>query len=139
MFASWWSYFKHDPDVSRRRSLASMIGWGYGHYFVFAAVAALGAGLQVAADTTHEATQLTAAVAALTVAIPVVVYLATLAVLHARKTIPIIAPIAVMAFLVLVVAVAATWIGVPLAVLVMGLLVSALVAINVVTVPGQPA
>ena len=139
VFASWWSYFKHDPDVSRRRSLASMIGWGYGHYFVFAAVAALGAGLQVAADTTHEATQLTAAVAALTVAIPVVVYLATLAVLHARKTIPILAPIAVVASLVLVAALAATWIGVPLAVLVMGLLVSALVAINVVTVAGEPA
>jgi hypothetical protein len=50
----------------------------YGHYFVFAAVAPLGAGLQVAADTTHDATGLTPVVAALTVAIPVAVYLVAL-------------------------------------------------------------
>ena len=60
VFALWWSYFKHEPDVSRRRSLGATIAWGYGHYFVFAAVAALGAGLQVAADTTHDATDLDA-------------------------------------------------------------------------------
>ena len=42
VFAMWWSYFKHEPDVGHHRSLRSMIGWGYGHYFVFAAAAALG-------------------------------------------------------------------------------------------------
>ena len=87
VFALWWSYFKHEPDVSRRRSLGAMIAWGYGHYFVFAAVAALGAGLQVAADTTHDATDVTPAVAAMTVAVPVVVYLVALAFLHAQRTV----------------------------------------------------
>lgn len=139
VFALWWSYFKHDPGVNRRRSLASMIAWGYGHYFVFASVAALGAGLQVAADTTHGATYLAPAAAALTVAIPVVVYLAALAALHARKTLHMLAPIIVVAGLVLVAAGAATWIGVPLAVLAMGLLVSALVAINVAMIAREPA
>ena len=38
VFAMWWSYFKHEPDVGHHRSLRSMLGWGYGHYFVFAAV-----------------------------------------------------------------------------------------------------
>ena len=40
VFAMWWAYFKHEPDVGHHRSLGAMIGWGYGHYFVFAAVAA---------------------------------------------------------------------------------------------------
>ena len=114
-----------------------MIGWGYGHYFVFAAVAALGAGLQVAADTTHEATQLTAAgrCADRRRSRSSSTSRRSRSSTRGRRS-AILAPIAVVAFLVLVVAVAATWIGVPLAVLVMGLLVSTLVAINVVIVPG---
>ena len=112
-----------------------MLGWGYGHYFVFAAVAALGAGLQVAVDTTHEATELGAQAAAATVAVPVAIYLAALAVLHcgprvlgssARSSPP--------SLLVLVAALSPRpWIGVPAAVLAMGLVVCGLVAANVVT------
>jgi low temperature requirement protein LtrA len=139
VFALWWSYFKHDPDVSRRRPLGAMIAWGYGHYFVFAAVAALGAGLQVAADTTHDATTLTPAVAALTVAVPVAVYLVALAFLHARRTGPILAPIAITVVLVIATALAATLIGVPAAVVAMGILVSVLLAINIVTIERLPA
>jgi low temperature requirement protein LtrA len=139
VFALWWSYFKHEPDVSRRRSLAAMIAWGYGHFFVFAAVAALGAGLQVAADTTHDATDLTPAVAALTVAVPVAIYLVALAFLHARRTFPILAPIAIVVCLVIGAALAATWIGVPAAVLAMGILVSVLLAVNIVTIARLPA
>jgi len=112
VFALWWSSFKHEPDVSRRRSLASMIAWGYGHYFVFAAIAALGAGLQVATDTTHGGTDLAPAIAALTVAIPVVIYLASTAALHAARSSPLLAPIVVVSILVLAAAGAATWIGV---------------------------
>jgi low temperature requirement protein LtrA len=138
VFAMWWSYFKHEPDVSRRRSLGATIAWGYGHYVVFAAVAALGAGLQVAADTTHAATDLTPAVAALTVAVPVAVYLVALAFLHARRTGIILAPIAITVCLVIGAALAATWIGVPAAVVAMGVLVSVLLAINIVTIGRLP-
>ena len=139
VFALWWSYFKHEPDVSHRRSLAAMIGWGYGHYFVFAAVAALGAGLQVAADTTHDATDLEPVVAALTVAVPVAVYLVALAFIHARRTFVILGPVAIVVCLVIGAALAATWIGVPAAVLIMAILVSILLAINIVTVDRLPA
>ena len=139
VFALWWSYFKHEPDVSRSRSLASMIAWGYGHYVIFAAVAALGAGLQVAADTTHGATELTPSVAALTVAVPVGIYLIALAFIHARRTAPILAPIAITVILVIAAALLAPWIGVPAAVLVMGILVSVLLAINIVTIGRLPA
>jgi low temperature requirement protein LtrA len=130
----WWAYFKHEPDVGHHRSLRAMIGWGYGHYFVFAAVAAVGAGLQVAAETTHDATHLGPAVAASTVSVPVVVFLASVGIIHVRtRTVAIIAPIAVTAVLVLAAGLAATWIGVPPAILAMGIMVCGLVAVNVVT------
>ena len=133
VFALWWAYFKRDPDIGHHRSLRTMLGWGYGHYFVFAAVAALGAGLGVAADTTHEATDLGAQAAAATVAVPVAVYLAALAVLHAVRGLGLLRQVVVAIVLVLVAALAATWIGVPSAVLATALIVCGLVAANVVT------
>jgi low temperature requirement protein LtrA len=137
VFALWWAYFKREPDIGHHRSLRTMLGWGYGHYFVFAAVAALGAGLGVAADTTHEATDLGAQAAAATVALPVAVYLAALAVLHAVRGLGLLRQVVAAIVLVLVAALAATWIGVAAAVLVTAILVSVLVAINIVTVGRQ--
>jgi hypothetical protein len=49
------------------------------------------------------------------------------------RTVAIIAPIAVTAVLVLAAGLAATWIGVPPAILAMGIMVCGLVAVNVVT------
>ena len=134
LFALWWSYFKHEPDVGHHRTLRSMITWGYGHYFVFAAVAALSAGLAVATDTTLDAADLSPAVAAATVAIPVVVFLVAVAFLHARGMPRILTQIAVVSALILGTALVAPWIGVPAAVLVMALLVCGLVALNVATI-----
>ena len=139
VFAMWWSYFKHEPDVGHHRSLRSMIGWGYGHYFVFAAAAALGAGLEVAADTTVDAADLGAAVAAATVAVPVVIYLVAVAVLHARGMPRDPGQLAVFLALVLATALAAPVIGVPTAVVVMAALVCGLVALSVVRTGRRPA
>lgn len=139
VFSMWWSYFKHEPDVGHHRSLRSMIGWGYGHYFVFAAVAALGAGLEVAADTTVDAADLGPVVAAATVAIPVAVFLTAVAILHARGMPRIQAQAAVVVVLVLATALVAPLVGVPIAVVVMALFVCGLVAINVATLGHRPA
>jgi low temperature requirement protein LtrA len=139
VFALWWAYFKREPDIGHHRSLRTMLGWGYGHYFVFAAVAALGAGLGVAADTTHQATDLGTQAAAATVAVPVAVYLAALAVLHAVRGVSLLRQVVVAIAIALVSVLAATWIGVAAAVVVTAILVSVLVAINVVTVARQPA
>ena len=49
----------------------SMIAWGYGHYVVFAAVAALGAGLGVATDLVLDHADLGPVAVAATVAIPI--------------------------------------------------------------------
>jgi low temperature requirement protein LtrA len=140
VFGLWWSYFKRDPGIGHHLSLRSMLAWGYGHYFVFAAVAALGAGLQVAAETTHSAADLTAPVAAATVAVPVAIYLVAIGLLHTRTiSARALAPILVTVLLVLLAAGAAGWIGVPLSVLAMGLLVAALVAVMVATMQREIA
>ena len=138
VFALWWAYFKHEPDVGHHRSLNAMIGWGYGHYFVFAAVAGLGAGLQVAADTTHEHVDLSATKVAATVAVPVSVYLVALAFLHARsRSAGAFAPIVITSAVVLGLTLAAPAIGIPATVLAIALAVAALVAQMVATMPSE--
>ena len=132
----WWSYFKHPASVGDQQQIRSAFEWGYGHYVVFAAVAALGAGIQVAIDTTHEAAaDLPATTAALTVAVPLVVYLAATAALH-RANLPraLAVLIAITALSIVVAAAAAAWIGVPLATLAMGLLLAIDVAISLVII-----
>jgi low temperature requirement protein LtrA len=140
VFGLWWAAFKHPADIGHHRSLHAMLAWGYGHFVVFAAIAALGAGLQVAIDTTHGATVLAPAVAALTVAAPVVVYLGAAWLLHVQsKWRPPVTALAVAGVLILAAAVAATWVGVPLAVIAMGLLLAGLVTVNVRAMQVAPA
>ena len=133
VFGLWWAYFKHRPDVGHHRTLGAMIGWGYGHYVVFASVAALGAGLQVAAESIHQPIDLDPTAIALTVGVPVVVFLVADAVLHVRgRSLADAWPIAVTVALVFVAAALTPWIGVPVAVLAMGLAVCGLVATLIV-------
>src|SRR5580693_3334607 len=50
VFALWWSYFKHSAAEEIRQSLRWTFVWAFGHYLIFAAVAALGAGLQISIE-----------------------------------------------------------------------------------------
>ncbi len=83
LFALWWLYFLEPAGeaLSNRRERSYF--WGYSHYFIFAALAALGAGLEVAVEQSGhhlEASHLTVTYA---VAIPVAVYLTLLWAVHA--------------------------------------------------------
>jgi len=73
-FGMWWTYFvipsAHILDARRERSF----GWGYGHIPLFGAVAAVGAGLHVAAYSIEETSALGATATLLTVAIPLAVF-----------------------------------------------------------------
>lgn len=80
VFALWWIYFSGNEAAPL--SLRTALMWGYGHYVVFAAIAALGVGLQVAVDTTAHHAQIGPQAAALAVAIPVALVLITIAVLQ---------------------------------------------------------
>jgi low temperature requirement protein LtrA len=129
----WWSYFKHPTEIEREITLGQAITWGYGHYVVFAAIAALGAGLQVAVDATHETIALSPAGVGLTVAIPVIVYLVATVLLHRRSgALRLLAPLPVVGVVLLGAAASATWLGVPAAILVMALVLVGFVAYSVV-------
>jgi low temperature requirement protein LtrA len=84
VFSFWWLYFDR-PGHEVLVSLPSAFLWGYLHYFVFAAAAAVGAGLAVAVDHATHASALSGTAAGLAVAVPVAVYLACLWLLHARS------------------------------------------------------
>ncbi|MEO8704609.1 MAG: low temperature requirement protein A [Kofleriaceae bacterium] len=73
LFAMWWIYFDHHPDVTRT-SRTSFI-WGYGHYFIFAALAATGAGIAAATDAITGEGHLALWIAGAAIAIPAAVYL----------------------------------------------------------------
>jgi low temperature requirement protein LtrA len=83
VFALWWIYF----DRSARNLLNTLRGsmmWGYGHYFIFAAAAAVGAGLSVAVDHATGAVEISERLNGYAVAVPVAVYLFFVWLLHLR-------------------------------------------------------
>ena len=50
VFAIWWTYFRLSADEMLREKPQLAFVWGYGHYFLFGSIAALGAGISVLAD-----------------------------------------------------------------------------------------
>ena len=83
VYAMWWVYFDrpvHDLLTSIRKAFI----WGYGHYFVFASAAAVGAGLAVAVDAATHTAKIGPVGAGVAVAVPVATYLLCLWFLHDR-------------------------------------------------------
>jgi low temperature requirement protein LtrA len=90
VFALWWLYFYH----RERRVMGSTwvtFSWAYGHWFIFGATAAVGAGLSVVIDQTTHHAEISAATAGMTVAIPTAIFVIALWILqeqpHARHVI----------------------------------------------------
>ncbi len=88
VFALWWLYFLQTAGdgLARRRERSYL--WGYGHYGIFAALAAVGAGLEVAVEQTGHHVAASPVAIGYAVAIPVAIVLILLWALHA----PICAP-----------------------------------------------
>jgi low temperature requirement protein LtrA len=137
--AMWWAYFKHDAAEGRELHQETAFLWGYGHYVVFSAVAAVGAGLNVAADLTHQEGSIGPITAALTVAVPVAIYLvATWMVNRSSRSGTILWPVLLAAALVVAAAVGIGPLSVPLAVLAMGMVVASLVGVSAYRASRQP-
>ena len=50
MFGLWWSYFRVSPERMLEGRSKLVFVWGYGHYLLFASIAALGAGIATIAS-----------------------------------------------------------------------------------------
>lgn len=83
LFSMWWIYFEWSAE-NMLTSLRQAFLWGYGHYFVYAAAAAVGAGLAVAIDQATHHAEISAGTAAAAVAVPVSVFLGALLFIHGR-------------------------------------------------------
>jgi len=134
VFSIWWWYFEHPSEEGLRMSRRISFIWGYGHYLVLGSVGALGAGLQLAAASSHGgAARASATTAGLAVAVPVAVYLVVTGALQGRLGPQ---PRGRMGFvcaasaLVVLVGGLAGGLGVSTATLLMGLVVAALVTFD---------
>ena len=83
LFAVWWLYFLEPAGeaLSVKRSRSYL--WGYGHYGVFAALAALGAGLEAAVAEAGHHLEVSPVVLGYAVAVPAGVFLVLLWAVHA--------------------------------------------------------
>ncbi|WP_435246515.1 low temperature requirement protein A [Streptomyces sp. NRRL F-5630] len=135
VFALWWIYFT--GNEARLTTLRTALVWGYGHYVVFAALAAIGAGLEVALDGAEHHGHFSTRGAGLAVAVPVVIVLLTLGALHRATRTGAVGHVLLVvlgALVVLALGFGAPAVGIGGAVLGMGLAVSATLAANLFTV-----
>ncbi|MBS1672627.1 MAG: low temperature requirement protein A [Actinobacteria bacterium] len=81
-FALWWSYtmMPSGPILAVHRGRSFV--WGYGHAFIFASVAAVGAGLHTIGFAYRHEDPLATPVVILMIAIPVIVFMVSIALLH---------------------------------------------------------
>ena len=83
VFSMWWLYFKRPyAEMLRIRTIA-VWPFGYGHYFVFASVAAVGAALATTVDVVEHEAHLSSRSTGLTLAVAVAVFVVVLAGIHA--------------------------------------------------------
>ncbi|MCX4685661.1 low temperature requirement protein A [Kitasatospora purpeofusca] len=82
-FSAWWIYFAR-PVHDHLRSNRQAFLWGYGHYLVFGAAAAIGSGLEVAVESAVHQAHVSETAATATVTVPTALYLATVWALHSR-------------------------------------------------------
>ncbi|MWV47866.1 low temperature requirement protein A [Rathayibacter sp. VKM Ac-2803] len=82
VFALWWLYYLHPSGelLERRRTLSYL--WGYAHFVIFAALGALGSGLEAAVAATAGHLEAANAVIGAAVAVPVAAYLLLLWAVH---------------------------------------------------------
>lgn len=84
LFTMWWLYFSRPGHALLTSTLNAFI-WGYGHYFIFAAAAAVGAGLAVQVDHATGHAHLSPFWAGQALAIPVATYLFSIWLIHIRR------------------------------------------------------
>ena len=87
LFSLWWIYFAKPAHRFLRSNRVAFV-WGYGHYFIFAAAAAVGAGLAVNVDYILGVAAINQRLAASAISVPVALFLLTVWILHVRPHLP---------------------------------------------------
>lgn len=82
LFAIWWLYFLEPAERGLRERPRWSYFWGYGHYLLFAAIAAIGAGLEVAVASAGHDSRIGSLAVGYALAVPVAVIFVLLYVLH---------------------------------------------------------
>ncbi|PZG23331.1 low temperature requirement protein A [Nonomuraea aridisoli] len=141
LFALWWLYFlgPAGEGLSSRRDRSYL--WGYGHYGIFAALAALGAGLEVAVERSGHDVAASPLAAGYAVAVPVGVCLALLWAVHALVSAePVLRPATVLGCVVAVLSlpVATPWTGVAAVVAAIAAVCVLLLAVTIRTATRRP-
>jgi low temperature requirement protein LtrA len=141
LFALWWLYFLEPSG----RGLADYRGgsylWGYGHYGIFAALAAVGAGLEVAVEQTGHHLEVSALAVAYAIAVPVGGFLILLWAVHAPIVQrPVIRPAVILtaALVVLLLPVAVGWVGLAAVVVTIALVVALVIVATLMSPAGEP-
>jgi low temperature requirement protein LtrA len=73
-FGLWWSYFIMPSGEILARYRRRGVPWGYAHIFLYASIAAIGAGLRVAADVIEGHAEIGVVGAVVAIAAPVLVF-----------------------------------------------------------------
>ncbi|MDI5933391.1 low temperature requirement protein A [Halomonas kalidii] len=73
LFAMWWTYFAKEEHL-QHKTLFSAFSWGYGHFFIYLAGAATGAGFACLVDIVSGHAEAPLLVGDYAVAVPVAIY-----------------------------------------------------------------
>lgn len=84
LFSLWWLYFLHAAGEGLEEHRDRSFAWGYGHYAVFAALAAVGAGLEVAAEGLVHPIEATPTAVSLATGVPVSAAVVAIWAVHRR-------------------------------------------------------
>ncbi|BCF80863.1 membrane protein [Rhodococcus qingshengii] len=134
VFSLWWLYFQRNAGEVIGGDNVSPFVWGFGHYFIFAAAAAIGAGLASRVDFWTHHGDGSALVTGAAVTVPVAVILAALWFIHIRlhdSSVRTLVPFSVA----IVVVLGGTYTAVPE--LVAGLACAALLAVELILTEGK--
>jgi low temperature requirement protein LtrA len=140
IFGLWWLYFLQPAGDALAARRGASFAWGYGHYFVFAGLGALGAGLGVVATFAGGHSLVPPEATMASVSIPVALYLVALAVvqLPIRPGVVVHVQVALPAgVIVLLLPLAAPAFGVPTVFAILALIVGAAVVVTLLLGPGK--
>ncbi|MGZ0213317.1 MAG: low temperature requirement protein A [Actinomycetales bacterium] len=105
LFSLWWLYFSEPAAEGLENRRDRYLFWNYGHYFLYAALAAVGAGIEIAVRSVMSDLESSELVVGYSLALPVALVILLLWILHApmveRVSIPrtatVIAAVAILA------------------------------------------